>query len=279
MLNEIVVFNEVEAQMAEIEAKNASLIFDYDDPQGNSDARSHIFKLRKTKTAIAAIHKDAKAEALAVCRTLDEKKNGLIARVDKWIKVHNDPIQAIAEKERIEDEAKVAAILAKKEKAEQDRLDELQRREADVAAKEAEQKTKQDKADLTELNRLADIQHEADKLAAVEEAKAKAEQNAKDALEKAECDKELAVETEKEKGRKIEADRLENERIEAENKAAVERLEADVERKRVADTKHRKSIEDDIYTAMLHFVDVGPCASAIVAHMKNGEIPHITINY
>ena len=52
-MNELVVFDPVKAELAEYKKQNASLDFDYEDPQGNKDARSHIYKLRQAKTKIA----------------------------------------------------------------------------------------------------------------------------------------------------------------------------------------------------------------------------------
>ena len=87
-MNELVVFDPVKAELAEYKKENASLVFDYEDPQGNKDARSHIYKLRQAKTKIADIHKEAKAEAWGICKLLDGEKNDLTAEVEAMIDFH-----------------------------------------------------------------------------------------------------------------------------------------------------------------------------------------------
>ena len=216
---------------------------------------------QKVKGKISEVHKEAKAEALVFGRKLDAKKNEYTGEVDKMIKVHKEPLDVI-EAELIE---KSMAVLRAKEEAEAIRVAEIEARErAIILAEEkiarekdeAEEKIRREKAAETE--RVMKEQQE--KIAHIEEEKRIAEE-------------------------KVEKVRIEaEEKAKAESEAEQERLadiaaEEAIETQRKANKKHRKSIEDDIYTALLHFVDVGPCASAIVAHMKAGEIPHVTINY
>jgi len=55
-MNELAVFDEVTATLAKYKVENENLVFDYRDPKGEKEARSHIAKLRKAKSKIAAIH-------------------------------------------------------------------------------------------------------------------------------------------------------------------------------------------------------------------------------
>ena len=47
-------YNEFTAALAELKVDNKAMVFDYRDAKGNKEARSHVHKLRKTKTAIDA---------------------------------------------------------------------------------------------------------------------------------------------------------------------------------------------------------------------------------
>lgn len=117
--NELAVFSEIETKIAAIKEQNGKLVFNYTDPQGNKDARSHVFKLRQVKTQINTIHSTAKADALAFCKRLDTKRNQLIGEVEKCIEVHETPIKEI---ERAEAAKKAA------EEAEKARLAEIERK-------------------------------------------------------------------------------------------------------------------------------------------------------
>ena len=171
-MNELVVFDEVKGTLAEYKAENEILVFDYADEQGSKDARSHIAKLRKVKTKISDVHKEAKAEALEVCRNLDAVKRDLIGEVEGMINVHKDPLDAIdAEKQAVIDAEK--ARLAEEERK---RLEELEARER--AVKEAEEKAEREE-------REKKIAEEAAAKARTEtEQKAKAEAYAKEQAEK-----------------------------------------------------------------------------------------------
>ena len=174
MTTELTVFDEVAAIIADWKVENESLFFEYDTPQGEKDARSHIAKLRKGKTKVGEIHKEAKAEALAFGRKLDAKKNEYNGEIDKMIKFHKDPLDAIEadkqavidiEKKRLEEEeakrqaeleAREAAVREAEERiaAEKSRVDraEREKRIAENAATEAKERAeRQAKADADAL--------------------------------------------------------------------------------------------------------------------------------
>lgn len=264
----LAIFDPIRVTLSELKTKDGALIFDHATPEGEKDLRSWVKRVRGYKGDVARAHKDTKAEALAFGRQVDAIKNELTAGADKIITERMKPLDEIEAKKRAEAEAILEAERLEKEKAELERLADLERREAEAVRKEAEIKAREDAANA---ERLKTERLERENRIAAEAA----ESARKEAEAKAERDKAEAVEAEKEKACQAERDRLA--KVEAEN-LERERL-AEEERKRVENKKHRKSIEDDIYTALLRFVDVGPCASAVVAHMKSGEIPHVTINY
>lgn len=278
-MNELVKFDQVKADMAAFKQENENLVFNYEDPQGNKDARSHIFKLRKIKTVIADIHKEAKAEALGVCRMLDKEKKDLTVQVEGWIDVHYKPVKEIEERE-----VKAAAVKANEERLERIRIEaertaENERREEEIAAKE---KALQDKEDALarEAEKLeAAKQAEIDKQVALGEARAsaerrrivaaeKVEQDKKDATERADREKQVAIEAEKERQRKqVEAADAEKERL------------ADIEAKRIADKNHRENIESEILAELEVLLEDDDKAADVLQHLKSDYIPHVTINY
>ena len=97
----ITVYDPFRAQLSELQEHNSSLVFDYEDPKGNKDARSHIYQLRRTKTAIDKARKDAGKDVLEFKRKVDAEGKELIAEVEDMIIVHQKPIDEIEERERL----------------------------------------------------------------------------------------------------------------------------------------------------------------------------------
>ncbi len=102
--SEIAAYSEFRAQLSELRAGNAKLVFDYEDPQGNKDARSHVYKLRKAKSAVEAARKDEKAASLEYGRRVDGQAKEIIVEIETMIDVHAKPLAEIEqrEKDRIE---------------------------------------------------------------------------------------------------------------------------------------------------------------------------------
>ena len=238
-MNELVVFDELTATLAEYKVENEKLVFAYDTPEGEKDARSHIAKLRKVKTKISDVHKQAKADALAVCNALDGKKRELIGEVEGMIAVHKDPLDAI-EAER---QAVIDAEKKRLEEEEAKRLADIEARES--AVREAEEKILREKTEAERVEREKHIAEEAAERARIQaEQKAKAEADAKELAEK--------------------------KRKEAEDAA---------EQKRIANKKHRKQIEDDIHYSLTEMgIDECFVDTFLQALMEN-RIPHVSINY
>ena len=239
MTTDLTKFDRVRAEIAEYKVKNASLVFDYQDPQGNKDARSHIYKLRKTKSLITDIHKEVKAEALAACQAIDKEKRTLIGDIDEMIEVHDAPLRAIAEKAEQERLAKVRAEEEARQAEEKRRHEELAKREAELCRKEAEVKAQQ-----AEIERVEREKRIAEEAAAKARAETEAKAKAKEAAEKAEKEQLAAI-----------------------------------ERKRTENEAHRKAVEREIFEYFSSRYDGVSVANGIVKDMKVGKIPHVTINY
>ncbi len=275
----LAVFDAPAKMVADLTRKNELQEFDHTTEQGEKDLRSWVFRLRGGKGDIEKARKATKADALAFGKKVDVRAKELTAPLEKMITENMKPLDEIEAKKRADAEAIVEAERVASEKAEQDRLADLERREAEIAAKEAEQKAKQEESDLTELNRLADIQHEADKQAAVEnarkEAAEKAEREKQEAIEKAEREKNAAIEAEKEKARQAELDRIAVENME---KAVKEKQIAE-EAKKAANKTHRSNVDAKIEMTLRVITGDDELASEITKALAQGKIPNVTINY
>ena len=259
--SELVVFDEVAATIAKWKAENEKLVFKYDTPQGEKDARSHIAKLRKGKTKVSEVHKAAKAEALAFGRRLDAKKNEYNGEIDKMVTFHKAPLDDI-ENERTE------AALAK------------QREYADAEAKRIAEIEARERAITLAEEKIAREKDEAKEKIAQEEAE-EAERIIKEQREKI-----RQVEEEK----RIVEEKVEKVRIQVEEKAKAEaeaeeeRLadiaaEKAIEANRIADKKHRAKIESEVIVSLKRMGFDDEKAIRILAAIIDNAIPHITINY
>lgn len=101
------------AQLTELEAENAKLVFNYETPTGNKEARSHVHKLRLTKGALERTRKAAKEESLRIGRAIDAEAKEIEKRLESMIGVHQLALDAIEQREK----DRVAAL--------QKRLDDL----------------------------------------------------------------------------------------------------------------------------------------------------------
>lgn len=276
MNNEIVVFDPIIATLAEFKTKNDNIVYDCSDPKGNKACRSHIAHLRKFKTRIATVHKEAKAGALEYGRRLDDKKNEYTAVVEEMIAIKKAPLDVIeAEKQaRIDEDVRKHA---EAEAAKQAELEAKAKAYEEMKAKEA--------AEIAEVERIVREKKIADEAAA--KAKTEAEARAKadtEAAEKAQVDEIQRIKDEAEATERARIEAAERKKAESEAKeiARIRAEEAaeEKERKRIANKKHREKIENDIYTALTATGQLdNVVASEILDLIKNNKIPHVTINY
>lgn len=87
-------------ELAQLEADNAGLAFAYDTPEGEKEARSHIYSLRRKKGDVERVRKELKSHALEYGRKVDSAAREIADRLDKMIAVHQEPLDQIAEAER-----------------------------------------------------------------------------------------------------------------------------------------------------------------------------------
>lgn len=102
--NKLAVFDEFTSQMAELQEYNQKAVFDYSDPKGNKEARSHIHTLRQTKSSVEKARVEAKQVSLNYGRAVDSRAKELKNQFEEMIEVHKAPLDEIEriEAERIE---------------------------------------------------------------------------------------------------------------------------------------------------------------------------------
>ncbi len=290
MTTDLTRFDKLTVEMDEFEKANANLVFDIESNQGEKDARSHVHKLRKIKTAIAAVHKEAKADILQAGRMLDAKKNELTGRVESWIELQDKPLREKKEREVHAAFLKTEEIRIAKEKEEADRLEAVRIREEEVTAKEetlrkAEQEQKDKKLaalEAKEAEFAAKEKELADKQAALD-AEAEAQKRVKVATENAamlaERDKEIAAQkAEREKNEAIDAERA-TVQAEKEKEEKEQAAWAAHEAERVADEEHRDKIQSESIDSLTGITGDIDLASVIVKAIDENEIPNIKIIY
>ncbi len=243
---EIVVFDEVMAKLAEFKVANANIVYDVRDPKGNKDCRSHIASLRRFKTRIAEVHKEAKAEARAFGLALDEKKREYTAEVVEMIDLQKAPLDVIeAEKQaRIDEDVRKHAEEEAKKQAE---IEAKAKAYEEIQAKEAAEKAEAERT-------------------------VREKQNADEAAFKATAEAEAKA--------KLQADAIERARVDAGQKANAEAdAKVAADRRRIANEEHRQEIELDIEK---WFVNMGygtETAVEILTALIEDRIPHLMIVY
>ena len=97
------VFADFYKQLEEAKKVNEQTIFQYETPAGNKAARSHIYKLRQSKSAVEKKRKETKQDAIDFGRTLDTEAKKITSEIEEMINVHDAPLKQIEqlEKERI----------------------------------------------------------------------------------------------------------------------------------------------------------------------------------
>jgi hypothetical protein len=91
----IAAYDPFRSQLAELEQHNKTAVFDYASKTGNKEARSHVYKLRQTKSAIDKVRKEQKAEALEYGRRVDGEAKEIVDRIESMIELHQKPLDEI----------------------------------------------------------------------------------------------------------------------------------------------------------------------------------------
>jgi len=282
----IAVYNEFRAQLSELREANSKAVFDYEDEAGNKEARSHIFKLRKTKTAVDNARKTEKAASLAYGRRVDGEAKEIISEIEEMIEVHAAPIKEIEDREerRLEGiRAKLASVAYPEWIAEyegevsaenwQKALNEVASIEVDESFDEFMAKgTAEKKATLLVLESGLELalkrekeRAELEELRAEKEIKERKEREARIAKDAAEAATKAAEKAAAEK--------------DAEAQRAKDKAQAEQE-KREANTRHTGKINKAAADAISIAGDITvDAAKNIVKAIVLGKIPNVTITY
>lgn len=271
------VFDPLKAAITELQEKDKAQVFDHTTEEGEKNLRSWVHRVRGCKGDIEKVRKATKADALAFGRKVDEIARELTIVPEKIIATRMKPLDEIEAKKRAAAEAKIEAERVAAEKAEAERLADLERREAETAKKEAELQAKEDaiKAEQEEKKRAEREKQIA--IDAAEKERKDAERIAANRAKVAEQEKAEAIEAEKEKARQAERDRVAKAGLEI---AEQTRL-AEKERKRVENVKHRKEVEQGVIDAIVIMLgsESDSDAQEIVDAIVSGEIPNVEIIY
>ncbi|MCG7932322.1 MAG: hypothetical protein N0E44_20065 [Candidatus Thiodiazotropha lotti] len=100
MEKQIQAYNEFRAQLSELKELNDKLVFNYEDPTDNKAARSHVYKLRQTKSAIEKTRKKEKAESLEYGKRVDSEAKQIVVEIESMINVHAKPLAELEQREK-----------------------------------------------------------------------------------------------------------------------------------------------------------------------------------
>jgi hypothetical protein len=181
---ELTKYDPIKAAVDELEKVNAALAFDYRSPDGNKNARSHIWKMRTKKADIERARKELNEAAQAHIRKVNGVAKEYTAKLDAMILVHQAPIDQIEAEEKAA-ALEAARIAAEAKAAEDARLEaerqaalEIERQKAAAAQAELEALRRQQEQDRIEREAAEKARQEAEAKAIRErqEAEAKATQ-------------------------------------------------------------------------------------------------------
>lgn len=276
----VAIYNKITSQLVSLKEENDSLTFNYEDPKELEEAKRHIRKLGKTKTAIEKTRKAEKQESLEYGRAVDSEAKKIAAQVDDMIQVHQQPIDEISAREaaRIESiGAKTSAfkmpnLFNKSIKDIKSIISDLRAIPVDETFEEFQQDAQALKNEtlgalyeqVETMEEDAKKAEEAKRVRAVEEEKQRAvreEAIRKQEIQKAEVDKQKAVEAEKNRQKQEQAKK------EAEQAA------------READIANRKKIHNEILDSIKHLFEDSEKAKDVVRLIAGKKVPHLKIIY
>lgn len=279
-----------------------------------AEAKSLRLKYVKVRTGTAEIHKQQKAYFLSAGRCVDGWKNAQLhasagiedklSEIEKYYenleaeriaKIKEERIANLSQYtdivpqgiETMQDDVFDAYLNAQKS-AYEARIEAERKAEAERIAKEKEEREEQErirrenerlKAEAIEREKKEAAEHaERERLEKVRLEKERAEKAKRDAELRA--IEEAARKEREEAARKLEAERAERERLEREKaeKERAEKVAREAEGKRLANIKHRKTIESGIVDKLSEFMSTDT-AWQIVEAISNGDIDNLVIKY
>jgi hypothetical protein len=255
-MSEIVIFEQLEADILLLERANKEKKFDVEIPEEYQDCQDWCKKHRKVEIGLEKLRKEAKSDYLRLGREVDAEAKSWTERVAVMAAPHR---ALLADKEaRLQAviDAKAKEAEAKAEYEEDERLAWLEYRERKAQAIiDAAEKAEKDKAaEIEKIN--AAVLTEKKQKEAVAEAVAKTK-------------REAAKETERVAAAQFEKERKEHEE---KNQLAAEKLQREL------DEDHRNQIHGEIYRELRKLL--APLdTQAVLDALNAGQIPHTKIKY
>ncbi|WP_112197781.1 hypothetical protein [Rahnella sp. NRRL B-41462] len=301
--------DEIEAILLKVEQEVGSFVPDVSTKKGRDAIGSLGLKIAKTKTYLDGLGKDLVDEYKEIPKKIDANRKTVRDRLDALkAKTLKPREEWEAEQENIrlaklaEADHEIALLMNEKfdraaadAKAEAERQrtaheEDLKRQAVEQALREADERIQRERE--ASAKREADLkaqaeQAERDRIALAQ----KAEQDRIDAANKAEADRLAAAQqAEREKQEAIaaqqlkakqEADRIQREAKQKEDaRLAEEKRIADEAAARAANEAHRKAIGTDVVNALVAHAGLTRVqAIDVLMQIKDGNIPHTTINY
>lgn len=280
---ELEVYSPLKAQLEELKKKNEHIVFSYNNEAEIKEVNKYIRELRKSKKAIAEVHKKEKAESLAYGRTLDAGKNHLSAEIDSMIEVHERPIKEMKAREQARQDviAEIRDTLMQamtSNKSSEDLAQEIARvkeynfsgfEDSEEIAMGAKAKTLEG---LEKLHKLAVENEKAEAEKAEKEKAEMIERMQKEATAKAQADAKAAIEAEKNKA--LLAVQQEKDRA-----AKEQRRIEDEEKARLSNVEYKKSVNNGIVSALLVTGISMAQAQDVVKLAARGEAGNLFVKY
>lgn len=92
-------FDSFRAELSELQKNNASLVFDYQSKKGQKEARSHIFLLRKSRSALETARTDEKKASREYGQKVDAEAKAIEKVILDMIDVHLAPVEEAEQRE------------------------------------------------------------------------------------------------------------------------------------------------------------------------------------
>lgn len=272
-------FSVFDQELADFKEMNSKMKFDIETYEGETDCKKYLARVGKLRIGVEKLRKSIKKEYLEKGREVDAEAKAYQEEIAAIDAVHSVPLKALEQKRINEALAEQEAEKARIRKEEEERIAELERREAVIAEKEAKAREIEEAAQAEAMRVQREKEIADAKVEAAEEAKRQAAQAATAAAEKAERDKAAAV-AEVERKAKEEADRKAKEIADkyAAEQAEQARLD-EIERDRQADEEHRKNYNNLALDAIVAITGDTVSGLELVKAIVKGEVPNITMNY
>jgi hypothetical protein len=264
--------------------------------------KSFANNIAKAKVRADDAGKALNAERNEVNEKVNARRRQLRDDFDEQRDLAKKLVVEYEEAEAAKEEAERQKVIDELDRIERERVADIERREAELAAKELkvelaeEQRLAKEafaKSEQERIEREADIKRQAEEQAVkdAQEAIDRAEREKQDAIDKAESDRLQAIEdarlaeirvAQDAERTKLLAEQQTERRVQAErDRIAYEKVvEEKATEKREADKKHKERVNREVLSAMVKSSPITKEeATVVISAISNGLIPHVKISY